>query len=44
VYQDTAGGPDIETFRKNAIEAVDKGFDAIKFDLDLGFGEEGCGV
>jgi galactonate dehydratase len=39
-YQDTAGGPDVETFRKNAVEAVDKGFDAIKFDLDLGFGEE----
>ncbi|MEM2906379.1 MAG: mandelate racemase/muconate lactonizing enzyme family protein [Candidatus Bathyarchaeia archaeon] len=40
VYQDTAGGPDVETFRRNALDAVERGFDAVKFDLDSGFGEQ----
>lgn len=39
VYQDTAGGPDPETYARNAVEAKRKGFDAVKFDLDVGFGE-----
>jgi galactonate dehydratase len=39
IYQDTAGGPDSATYARNALEAKRKGFDAIKFDLDVGFGE-----
>jgi galactonate dehydratase len=40
VYQDTAGGPDVETYTANAVDAVQRGFDAVKFDLDSGVGEE----
>jgi galactonate dehydratase len=39
IYQDTAGGPDSETYAQNALVAKRKGFDAIKFDLDVGYGE-----
>jgi galactonate dehydratase len=39
IYQDTAGGPDAATYARNALEAKQKGFDAIKFDLDVSFGE-----
>jgi galactonate dehydratase len=39
IYQDTAGGPDPATYARNALEAKGNGFDAIKFDLDVGFGE-----
>ena len=40
VYQDTYSGPDVDTYKKNALDAVKNGFDAIKFDLDKGFGNE----
>jgi galactonate dehydratase len=39
IYQDTAGGPDAATYARNAVEAQRNGFDAIKFDLDVGVGE-----
>jgi galactonate dehydratase len=38
VYQDTSGGQDPETYAKNALDAKRKGFNAIKFDLDVGYG------
>jgi galactonate dehydratase len=39
IYQDTAGGATPHDYAKHGAEAVQKGFDAIKYDLDVGYGE-----
>lgn len=38
IYQDTAGGATPDDFAKHGAEAVRKGFSAIKYDLDVGYG------
>lgn len=38
IYQDTAGGATPHDYAKHGATAVQKGFDAIKYDLDVGYG------
>lgn len=40
VYQDTAGGAKPDDYAKHGAEAVQNGFTAIKYDLDVGYGAQ----